>query len=145
LNTYLDTSFLASLYVLDGNSERAARLLPKSAILIVTPLGELELENAIQLRVFRRELTTAQARAAQSAFQQDLTDGVYAARAMPPSAFENAKRLARKHSAKLGTRSLDILHLAAAVALGAQTLFTFDQSQRRLADVEGMPCVPKMP
>jgi predicted nucleic acid-binding protein len=143
LNAYLDTSFLASLYVLDRHSARAARLLPPSAILLLTPLVELELENAIQLRVFRRELTAAQARVAQSAFQQDLIDEVFAAQAVPPAAYAKAKQLARSYSATLGTRSLDILHFAAAVTLGADTFFTFDENQRRLAAAEGVPCIPR--
>ena len=143
MNAYLDTSFLVSLYVLDANSARAARLLPPGAALLLTPLVELELENAIQLRVFRRELTATQARATQAAFHQDLIEGVYAARAMPPAAYDKAKQLARKHSARLGTRSLDILHLAAAVTLGADALFTFDEHQRSLAAAEGLACVPK--
>lgn len=143
MNAYLDTSFLASLYVLDRHSARAARLLPPAAIPLLTPLVELELENAIQLRVFRRELTAAQARAAQTAFQQDLTDEVYAVQAVPPAAYHKAKQLARKYSATLGTRSLDILHFAAAVTLGADTLFTFDENQRKLAGSEGLRCIPK--
>jgi predicted nucleic acid-binding protein len=143
LNAYLDTSFLASLYVLDRHSARAARLLPPEATLLLTPLAELELENAIQLRVFRRELSTAEAGAARTAFQQDLVNGVYVGRAIPPAAYEKARQFARKHTAKLGARSLDILHLAAAVTLGADVLLSFDETQRRLAGAEKLPCIPK--
>jgi predicted nucleic acid-binding protein len=144
LNAYLDTSFLASLYVLDRHSEQAVRLLPPGASLMLTPLAELELENAIQLRLFRRELTASQARAAQAALRQDVVGGVYASRAMPPAAYEKAKQLARKHTARLGTRSLDILHVAAAMTLGAGTLLTFDENQRKLAAGEGVSCIPKL-
>ena len=59
---YADTSFLVSLYVPDANSSAAVaavRLLRFP--LVLTPLGEFEFANSLALRVFRKELTAAQA------------------------------------------------------------------------------------
>jgi predicted nucleic acid-binding protein len=44
-----------------------------------------------------------------------------------------AERLSALHSETLGTRSLDILHVASALVLGLSTFLTFDQRQCTLA------------
>lgn len=57
MTAYADTSFLVSLYVLDANSALAAARMEQAKLpILLTPLGELELTNAISLRLFRREL-----------------------------------------------------------------------------------------
>jgi predicted nucleic acid-binding protein len=100
---------------------------------LITPLGELELVNAVQLRLFRKELRPSEARAAQAAFRADLQDGVFAIRALPEEVFVRARQLASRWTARFGTRSLDILHVAAAIALRAEVFHTFDDRQRSLA------------
>jgi predicted nucleic acid-binding protein len=49
-----------------------------------------------------------------------------------------AERLSASHSEKLGTRSLDVLHVAAAVVLGAKEFHTFDTRQAKLAKAAGL-------
>jgi predicted nucleic acid-binding protein len=46
--------------------------------------------------------------------------------------------LSRKTSAKLGTRTADLLHVASALDLEAQYLFSFDKRLRKLAQVVGL-------
>jgi len=65
LSSYLDSSVLASLYAPDANSASALDYLRQATgPLLLTPFGEAELTNAIQLRVFQREIAAAQAQAA---------------------------------------------------------------------------------
>ena len=52
-----------------------------------------------------------------------------------------AAELAQMHSAKLGTRSLDILHVAAAECIRCSHFVTGDQRQARLAEVIGLSAV----
>jgi predicted nucleic acid-binding protein len=99
----------------------------------ITPLGELELVNALQLRLFRKEVRLTETRAAHSAFRTDLQEGVFVMRPLADEAFNRARQLASKWTARLGTRSLDILHVAAAVVLRADTFCTFDDRQKKLA------------
>ncbi len=101
--------------------------------LVITPLGELELANAFQLRRFRKEIGNREARAAWAAFHADLRNGVVLMRDIPEDGFSYALRLVQKWTAKLGTRSLDIIHIAAATALRSDTFLTFDERQRKLA------------
>jgi predicted nucleic acid-binding protein len=139
LSAYADTSFLVSLYTLDVNSPSAARLMRHAKLRVaITPLGELELVNAFQLRVFRKELTPSEARASAALFRQDLEAGVFEMKPLSPTAFERAKHLVRKRSAVLGTRTLDLLHVASALALQSDVFYTFDQHQLKLAKAEGL-------
>jgi predicted nucleic acid-binding protein len=139
LSVYADTSFLVSLYIPDANSAEAVRCMGRLSLpVLITPLGELELVNAVQLRLFRKEVRPAEARAANAAFRADSHDGVFAMRALPEEVFTRARQLASKWTAKLGTRSLDILHVAAAIALRAAAFHTFDDRQRKLAKAAGL-------
>ena len=47
-------------------------------------------------------------------------------------------RLAREHTAALGTRSLDVLHVAAALALRERHFVTADDRQAKLAAAVGL-------
>lgn len=134
MSAYADTSFLTSLYTPDANSaEAASRMQRVSLPLIVTPFGELELVNALQLRVFRHELLASKIRAAYAAFRQDVATGILVIRPMPDEVYAQARRLAQKWTRTLGTRTLDIVHVASALVLEAEAFLTFDERQRRLA------------
>jgi len=134
LRIYADTSFLLSLYSLDGNSAAAVRALRASAgERFISILGELEVINALGLRVFRKEITTVQAHSSLSDFEKDLQQGLFQLRGLPDLVFDRARELSRQTTAKLGTRTADLLHVAAALELGVEYLFSFDQRQRKLA------------
>ena len=121
MKAYADTGLLCSLYAPDAHTgEAIARMsrLPQPLPLIW--LHQLELRNALRLRVFRGEITTGQRDAALNAFLADSAGGIYAS-ANPAlgEVMMEAERLSASHSEKLGTRSLDILHVATALVLGA--------------------------
>jgi hypothetical protein len=78
------------------------------------------------LRVFRRELTASQAKAALAAFQADLVNGVFAATPAPAAIYQKARQLSCAHTAKIGTRTLDLLHVAAVPVLHATVFYTTD-------------------
>jgi predicted nucleic acid-binding protein len=46
--------------------------------------------------------------------------------------------LSKKHSATIGSRSLDILHVASALSINADRFLTFDDRQTRLAELAGL-------
>ena len=101
----------------------------------ISVLGELEVVNALGLRVFRKEITITQAQSSLSHFEKDLQSGVFQLRGLPDPVFERARELSRRTTAKLGTRSADLLHVAAALELGVECLFSFDKRQRGIAKV----------
>jgi predicted nucleic acid-binding protein len=134
LKIYADPSFIVSLYTLDTNSATAARTMQApSADRYLTTFGELEVVNAMGLRIFRKEISAAQAQASAIEFETDLRDGVFQLRELTDPIIERARQLSRQTTAKLGTRTADLLHLAAALELGVDFLYTFDQQQRKLA------------
>ncbi len=94
--------------------------------------------NAVHLRCFRREITLTECRQILSSFDADRSAGNYSLSPIPDEAFGTAIRLAMHHSASIGSRSLDILHVASALCLGATTFLTFDKVQSRLASLEGL-------
>ena len=134
MKIYADTSFLVSLYSPDANSVAAARTMQASrADRLVSVLGELEVVNAMGLRVFRKEVSAPQAQSSLNDFEQDLRAGVFQLTPLPQQVFERARQLSRQTTPRLGTRTADLLHVATALELSADCLYTFDQQQRRLA------------
>ena len=134
MRAYADTSFLVSLYSPDANSAAAARTMQASTgDRFLTTFGELEVVNALGLRVFRKEASAAQAQFSLSDFEKDLRDRIFQLRGLPEPVFERARQLSRQTTAKLGTRTADLLHVAAALELGVDYLYSFDQQQRKLA------------
>jgi predicted nucleic acid-binding protein len=138
--TYADTGFLCSLYAPDANTVRAiARMRRQVLPLPFTWLHQLELRNALRLRVFRREITASQRDASLNSLLADLAAGVLiAASPSVPELMTEAERLSALHSEKLGARSLDVLHVAAALVLGHETLLSFDRRQKALAKAAGL-------
>ncbi len=136
---YADTSFLVSLYVQDANSTRAARVAPGLLPLLLTPVTEHELRNAIRLCVFRRQITSAQREQALHEIGNDLTAGVRHAVPLDwPKALKHAEALGRRHTESVGARGMDIVHVASALALRAKRFVTFDDRQRELVKLAGL-------
>jgi predicted nucleic acid-binding protein len=143
LNAYADTSFLISLYVQDHNSAAADSLVRRHRpTFLLTPFGELEFSNAVELRVFRRELTKAEARSVRDEFLSHLGAGVFQLEELDRAAWQTALRLSRRHTSRLGGRTLDVLHVATALVLKPDAFCTFDERQRRLARAERLRVLP---
>jgi predicted nucleic acid-binding protein len=134
LRIYFDTSFLSSLYVRDANTLAATDAMKAaSSARLVTHLTELELRNALELRVFRKETSAATVRAAYADWQLDLAEGLFELSPLPENWIQRSHTIAQQSTARLGVRTLDLIHVASAVELKADTLFSFDEKQRRLA------------
>ena len=136
MTAYADTGLLCSLYAPDAHTSRVVARMQRQALpLPMTWLHQLEFRNALRLRVFRGEITPPQRDASLNAFLADVAAGVLAA-AAPPLAdtLTEAERLSALHTETTGTRSLDVLHVAAALELGARRFVTGDGRQARLAE-----------
>ncbi len=134
MRVYVDTSFLISLYSPDANSVKAIQNTQASKnIHVVSTLTELEAVNALELRVFRKEISPAQAKSSLRDLEKDLREGVFQLIRLPEETFQRAHQISRQMTARLGTRTADVLHVAAAVELNADYLYSFDRQQRKLA------------
>ena len=136
---YADTSFLFSLYVPDANSSSAAATMKRiKPPLLATDFAEFELTNALNGRIFRKELRASQEQAILLSLSKDVHAGVIRVVPLSAATFAHARRMARTQTRLLGTRALDVLHVASALALRADSFCTFDKNQARLAAALGL-------
>jgi predicted nucleic acid-binding protein len=143
MRAYADTSFLLSLYSLDAHSQAAAGVVAQhQPVFCLTPFSEVEFTNAVELGVFVKRYTAREARAVRDYFLAHMRSGVFRVEEFPPEAYVLARTLSRRYTAKLGTRTLDVLHVTSALALKAEAFFTFDQRQHKVARAEGLRTLP---
>jgi predicted nucleic acid-binding protein len=145
-----DTSFLCALYRPQENSPEAANCfesLPEA--LHVTSLLLYEFRQSVRFQVWLhlRDKSKGYARVdcdrALADLQSDLDLGALVlVPAEWPDVFRLAEMLSRRHTAAHGHRSLDVLHVATAIHLGAREFLTFDANQRGLAAREKLKVRP---
>lgn len=139
---YADTGFLVSLYAHDSHSAVASALVKQQPIFLLTPLGEAEFTNALELQVFRKQWTRREANLVREEFLRHQSVGVFRIEPLTPEFWDKAIAISRRHTTRLGTRTLDLLHVAAAIVLNADVLYSFDERQRKLAAAEQLPVLP---
>jgi predicted nucleic acid-binding protein len=140
---YADSSFLVSLYTPDANSTQALEEFRNAGPpFLMTPFGEFEFANALELRVFRKELEPREADAYLQAFATDIRAGLFLRQPVPVTAYDEAVLLTRRYTRHSGVRSLDILHVAIALVLNAEVFLTFDRGQKRMARSAGLKVRP---
>lgn len=140
MSSYADTSFLVSLYGRDVNSRSAISLVQRHRpVFMVTPFGETEFASIVfGVTVQPKGWTVSEARAIEEDFAHDLQTGIWQWEDFPPETWTRARELARRHTAALGCRALDALHVASALALAADDFYTFDRNQADLARAAGL-------
>ena len=130
---YADTSVIVKSYLDEpGSTEADSVLRGLGAPLAYTPLHEVEVPNAFYLKRFRGEINLDQERAMLEALRGDLR-----------KVFVRAAVLGEKYSPHAGSRSLDLLHVAAALECGSADLVSYDQRQRKVAAEEGLRVRPR--
>ena len=146
---YLDTSVLIKLYFREQYSlEIAAWIKRNNQPIPLTRFHELEFFNAVKLKQFRDEIVEEEAEQTLSRFQAHEKKGVYYRPLLEwPTVFHRAIQLSKEHTYQIGARSLDILHVASALAMNAGKFFTLDRRQSELArsaglKVEALPFSP---
>lgn len=140
---YLDTSSLVALYFPEEKTEPLiAHLRRRPSPLLFTWLHEVELTNGLQLKLFRKEATAAAVTATLNSMRADVESGVlHQPQTSWPAVFATTLRLSTSHSRALGTRTLDLLHVAAAITFDAAEFVTGDDRQARAAAKEGLEVV----
>jgi hypothetical protein len=141
---FADTGFIASLYLEESTSKAAdAALSGVREPLPLTPLGLLELRNGFNRAVQRKRITPAERDALWRDVEADIAAGVLA---LTPVASDElhtkARELSDRHTPVVGTRSLDLLHVAAALLLNATVFYSFDERQRKAAAGEALNVKP---
>jgi predicted nucleic acid-binding protein len=139
-STYVDPSALLKFYLHQPESTamNAWRAKTKGA-LRVTHHGRVEIVNGICLAAHRREITADALADTLASFEEDFVDGLYRqADLLWRATLNRATDLSRTYSHKLGTRSLDVLHVASALELEMRLFVTYDTRQEELARAVGL-------
>lgn len=138
--TYADPSALLKLYLHEPESRRMTAWRAKAtAPLTVTHHGRVELVNGIALAAHRKLISEHAFHGALAALDDDFEQGRFVqASLLWRAALKRAAELSRQHSRTLGTRSLDVLHVASAIELGFRTFISFDIRQQNLVKAVGL-------
>jgi hypothetical protein len=144
MDAYFDSGIIVKLYVQEAKSSDAIQLVGAyTAPYPLTQWQALEVKNAIRLKTFRREITEAEMNQSVAAFEQDTATGRWQRPGCAAAAIEQkAHELSANHSAVLGCRTLDIIHVAAALVIGSKEFVTFDKRQGALAKQAGLTVKP---
>jgi predicted nucleic acid-binding protein len=145
-DAYFDSAIIVKLYVRETTSPEAIRLVGASeAPYWLTQWQALEVRNAIRLKAFRKEISAAEMNQSIAAFEQDIAAGRWQRPIYSVVAVEQkVEELSASHSAIFGCRSLDIIHVAAAVVIGAKEFVTFDARQGTIAKQAGLTVLPEL-
>lgn len=103
--------------------------------------GEFDgkLRGGMKRRAWGRSLTQEQGEEAWSWLEADFANGhLRQADILWRASLNRAAELSRAHSPVLGTRTLDVLHVACALELGLRWFLTFDRRQQALAVEAGL-------
>lgn len=131
---------MRALYVTDPRSLAMGRWRTRlGGAVSVTRFGYAELINAIALGQFRGDYGEAYCGGAMQDVQRDMDEGrLRWADLLWRAALDRSASLSRQYAHKLGTRALDVLHVASALELGAKRFVTYDARQARLAEACGL-------
>lgn len=142
MTAYADSSVLVAFYLNEPHSPIARRALPSFRQVPYTPLHHLEVRNAMRVWVGRGRLTVAESLTLLSHLEGDVS----AERLLQVpidlyATFSAAEALSARHASRLLSRSLDTLHVAAALELGCTRFVTFDARQAALAAACGLDAI----
>ena len=143
MSLYYDSGVLVKLYVREQMSDAVTAFVARRGEAItINGLHELEIRNALRLKRFRSELDAEQLAASMAMLAGDI-----ARRRLIRGAFdwrlvrEEAERLSGITSTTVGTRTIDLLHVAAALSQGVTGLVSFDHRQCAAARLAGLKVV----
>lgn len=140
---YFDTGVLLKLYLPEPRAAEAVALVNAGpGKPPVSHLHELEMRSALRQKTGRGELTQTECDALIAEFEADLAAGVHDRVAVSwPDVFATAEALSAAHGVTTLCRSLDTLHVALALELGATEFCTFDLRQSRMAAAAGLTVI----
>lgn len=143
MRPYFDSGIITKWYVPEPNTAAALALRQRfDPPIWLTSLHRIELTAAWRLKVFRKEVAAFTITGVLADFHADVAQGIF----VKPTVSEDevarlAEDLADRYCALLGTRSLDILHVAWALAAESTHFVTGDERQARLAEAVRLPVI----
>ena len=132
---YFDTGLVLKLIIEEPLSEVFQRWLETRGVPVpYTRLVELELENTLQAKYFRKEIDARQIKECQKFINELLAEGKFF---RPELSMEDvlmeSLEVMTKVTARTGCRTLDLLHVVSALKLGYKEFVTTDKRQAQAA------------
>jgi len=153
MRAYADSSFLVKLLSQEPDSSLAVgeyRRLGRPPLFFL-PLHALEVRNGIYHRAFHRRAARGSGErqhvfreksAALSRLDQMLERRAFLSVLLEwDAAIDEARRLSETYTERTGARAFDILHVAFALELECELMFTTDERQAKIAKAEGLKIV----
>ena len=85
-----------------------------------------------------KKISTGEAQKVYTQFQRDREARFWLEVTVPEMTFERCVQLTQQHASRVALRTLDTLHVASALELGAERFWTFDERQAKLARAVGL-------
>jgi predicted nucleic acid-binding protein len=144
MSAMADSSLIVALYINEADSSRAdAACAFVAPPLRLTDWHLVEIANAFQRAVKNARITPEQAKLLWQDFTDDIALGRFEIVQVDHAAvLARTLTLTQKHTATTGTRSLDLIHIASAIEIGATDFLSFDHRQREAAKAEGLKVLP---
>jgi hypothetical protein len=140
MNThFLDTGVVLKLIVDEPLSPAVLSFVEKHALVVpYSRLIELEVHNALEALLFRKQITRVQLRGCRDLLADLISDGRFQPMSLSLDAIASeAMRLAPQVTARTGCRTLDLLHIATARLIRAEIFVSTDQRQLKAAALCG--------
>ena len=142
MTTYVDSSALVAVYVPERFSKAAHRALRAVPQVPFTQLHEVEVTNAFELLMGRGMISKEERRAIHAQLQEDIESQRLSRVSIDLElVFANAGELSRAYGAKFLTRTLDLLHVAAAHVAMCTMFVSADDRQLAVAKATGLKIV----
>ncbi|MEO5821045.1 MAG: type II toxin-antitoxin system VapC family toxin [Vicinamibacteraceae bacterium] len=142
MTVYVDSSVLVAIYIPERFSEAARSSVRAAGPVPFTALHQLEVSNAFELLLGRKQIKRSECRAIQAQLHSDVQDHRLVAVTLDlDEVFAQASELSRLHAARRLARSLDLLHVAAAHVARCTTFVSADDRQLAVAKASGLTSV----
>jgi predicted nucleic acid-binding protein len=138
LSIYADSSFFVSIYLHDLHFAEAQRLVRQHARIWLTPLHRAEWAHAVAQHLFLRKMSADEAQKVYREFQRDREARFWMEVDLADTVFDRCVQLTQRYASRVALRTLDTLHVASALELGAERFWTFDERQAKLAKAAGL-------
>ena len=143
MRVYLDSSAIVKLYVPEVESPSvAAYVRGLKEPLPFSHLHEIEVKNALRLKVFRKEALSSPVSKSIRTIDKDVGLQILKRPELNwVDVFRKAEELSKRFSSRSGSRPLDLLHVASCLLIPSRDLLTFDDRQAEVAGKAGLHIV----
>jgi predicted nucleic acid-binding protein len=143
LIVYLDSSAIVKLYAPEAESTWVAEYVRGLRDpLPFSHLHEIEVKNALRLKVFREEVRSRPISKSIQTMDKDMSSQILKRPELNwIDVFRKAEELSKRFTPRAGSRSLDLLHVASSLLIPCREFLTFDARQASVAKKAGLRIV----